>query len=33
MQLLVMNLERKLRILLIHFFRRLFSSPHWALCC
>ena len=33
MQLLVLNLERKLRILLVHFFSWLFSSQNWALCC
>jgi IS5 family transposase len=33
MQLLVLNLERKLRILLVHFFSWLFSSQNWVLCC
>lgn len=33
MQLLVMNLERKLRILFVHFFRRLFFTQNRVLCC
>ena len=33
MQLLVLNLERKLRILLAHFLSWLFSNQNGALCC
>ena len=33
MQLLVLNLERKLRILLVRFFSWLFPNQNWALCC